>query len=83
MDFDARTGEMLSLLVWFVFGAVILSVLSSSMSWRTVVYAVLALTVLRLVPVALCLWGSHLDWWSVAFIGWLSHAASSPPSCSP
>ena len=70
MDFDARAGEMLSLLVWFVFGAVVVAVLGASMSWRTVVYAVLALTVLRFVPVALCLWGSHLGWWSVAFIGW-------------
>jgi NhaP-type Na+/H+ or K+/H+ antiporter len=70
LDFDARAGEMLSLLVWFVFGALALSVLGAAMSWQTVVFAVLALTVLRFVPVALSLLGSHLGWWSVAFIGW-------------
>ena len=70
LGFDARAGEMLSLLVWFVFGTLAVTVLGASMSWRTVVFAVLALTVIRFVPVALSLLGSHLGWWSVAFIGW-------------
>jgi NhaP-type Na+/H+ or K+/H+ antiporter len=70
LGFDARAGEMLSLLVWFVFGTLAVTVLGAAMSWRTVVFAVLALTVIRFVPVALSLLGSHLGWWSVAFIGW-------------
>ena len=44
--------------------------LGAATSWRTVVFAVLALTVIRFVPVALSLLGSHLGWRSVAFIGW-------------
>jgi sodium/hydrogen antiporter len=39
-------------------------------TWRDVVFAVLALTVARMLPVALALWGSQLDRATVAFIGW-------------
>ena len=89
LGFDARAGEMLSLLVWFVFGALALKVLGAALSWRTVVFAVLALTVIRFVPVALSLLGSHLGWWSVAFIGWFgprglawsSSGSSRPTRC--
>ena len=35
-----------------------------------VIYAVASLTVIRMIPVALCLTGTRLDWRSVAFIGW-------------
>ena len=40
------------------------------MSWRDLLFALLALTVLRMVPVALSLQGTGLDRVTVAFIGW-------------
>ena len=38
--------------------------------WRDVLFALLALTVLRMVPVALALVGTGLDRATVAFVGW-------------
>jgi NhaP-type Na+/H+ or K+/H+ antiporter len=38
--------------------------------WREVVFALLALTVVRMVPVALALAGSGLDRATVVFVGW-------------
>jgi NhaP-type Na+/H+ or K+/H+ antiporter len=40
------------------------------MSWQVVAYAVISLTIIRMVPVALCLLGSRMDWPTVAFVGW-------------
>ena len=42
----------------------------ADVGWRDVVFALLALTVLRMVPVALALAGSGLDRATVAFVGW-------------
>jgi NhaP-type Na+/H+ or K+/H+ antiporter len=39
-------------------------------SWQTWVFAALALTVVRMVPVALCLFGAGLDRATVGVIGW-------------
>ena len=69
VEFDTRTGELLSLLVWFFFGAIIVKALEHT-TWQTVVFAVLALTVVRMMPVALGLIGTHLGRPTVLFIGW-------------
>ncbi len=69
LEFDAQAGELLSLIVWFLFGAVLLTALDA-ISWQSVVFAVLALTVMRMVPVATALFGTHLTRPTVAFVGW-------------
>lgn len=56
--------------VWFVFGASLGGLLVAGIRWQSVVFAVLALTVLRMVPVALALLGSGLRQRTVAFVGW-------------
>ena len=40
------------------------------LSWQIALYAVLSLTVVRMVPVAISLWGTHARAPTVAFIGW-------------
>jgi NhaP-type Na+/H+ or K+/H+ antiporter len=70
LHFTEQTGTLLSLLVWFAFGAIMLVPGLEGVGWRDVVFAVLALTVVRMVPVALSLLGSGLDGATVAFIGW-------------
>jgi NhaP-type Na+/H+ or K+/H+ antiporter len=45
-------------------------VLSDHLSWTVAAYAVLSLTVVRMVPVALASIGAGLDRWTVLFIGW-------------
>jgi sodium/hydrogen antiporter len=58
-----------SLLVWLAFGAIAMPILIHRLGW-TLVYAVLSLTVVRMVPVALSLLGSGLDRSTVLFVGW-------------
>lgn len=65
-----RTGGVLGLVAWFLFGCAIIVPSLKALSWREVVFAVLALTVFRMVPVAVALIGSGLRWTTVAFIGW-------------
>jgi sodium/hydrogen antiporter len=63
-------GEVMALVVWFLFGAALVPVLFGYLSLSTLVYALLSLTVVRMVPVALSLLGTGLDPLTVAFVGW-------------
>jgi len=69
MAFVALGGELLSLLLWFLFGAFLIHVLDAAPT-GIVLYAVLSLTVVRMVPVALACLGSKLHRSTVAFVGW-------------
>jgi sodium/hydrogen antiporter len=68
--FAEEAGTLLSLLVWFMFGAVMVVPGFEAFGWRDAVFAVLALTVVRMVPVALALVGSGFDRATIAFVGW-------------
>ncbi|WP_371494679.1 cation:proton antiporter [Kitasatospora sp. NBC_00374] len=68
--FTERLGLLLASLSFLVFGAVILGPTLEHLTWRTVGYALLSLTVVRMLPVALSLVGTGLRAASVAYIGW-------------
>ena len=70
LQFTEQAGTLLSLLVWFIFGAVMLVPGLEDLGWRDAVFAVLALTLVRMVPVAIALAGTGLDRVTVAFVGW-------------
>ena len=63
-------GGLLGLLSLLFFGAVLLGPALQHLSWRIVGYAVLSLTVIRMIPVALALAGSRLKAPTVAYVGW-------------
>lgn len=63
-------GQVLALGVWFLFGATLVPVAFEYFSVATLTYAVLSLTVIRMLPVALGLAGTGLDRDTVLFIGW-------------
>jgi NhaP-type Na+/H+ or K+/H+ antiporter len=63
-------GELLALVVWFLFGATLVPLVVDDLDGRAVVYALASLTIVRMVPVALSLVRSGLDPPSVVFIGW-------------
>ena len=63
-------GEFLSAVTFVVFGAVILGPALDEITWQIVVYALLSLTVVRIVPVALALLGTGARPPTVAFLGW-------------
>jgi len=65
-----ETGALVSLLVWLAFGAIAVMPAFESLTWQTVLYAGLSLTVIRMAPVALALIGVGFGRAAVAFVGW-------------
>jgi sodium/hydrogen antiporter len=65
-----QTCGLASMISWFVFGAVIIPALAAGWTWHIVIYAVLSLTVVRMLPVAISLLGSRMDRATVLFVGW-------------
>jgi sodium/hydrogen antiporter len=63
-------GNLLASLSFFVFGAVLLGPALSAIDWRIALYAILSLTVIRIVPVAAALAGSHFRLPTVLYVGW-------------
>lgn len=63
-------GELLALAVWFLFGAAVVPIAFDHFSGAVLVYALLSLTVVRMIPVALSLVGAGLDRPTVVFVGW-------------
>ena len=70
IELPELVGETLTLVVWFLFGAALVPVVITHFAGATLMFALLSLTVLRMVPVALSLMGSGLDRPSVLFVGW-------------
>ena len=62
-------GQLLNLSVFFIFGVLVVGLLES-LSWQVALYALLSLTVIRMLPVALSLMGTHLRGISVLFASW-------------
>jgi sodium/hydrogen antiporter len=69
LDFAEEEGELLKVAVFFIFGVFAADALGAA-TWQMVAYAVLSLTVIRMLPVAIALAGQGLDARTVAFIGW-------------
>jgi sodium/hydrogen antiporter len=70
-EFTETFGTFLSLLVWGIFGTVLVSaVLGNMTDWRPILYAILSLTVVRMAPVALALSGVGLRRDTVSLMGW-------------
>jgi NhaP-type Na+/H+ or K+/H+ antiporter len=63
-------GETLALLTWFVFGATVIGQSFQHFTWEMLVYALLSLTVIRMLPVFLSLSGTGESTSSKLFLGW-------------
>ena len=57
-------------MTFLVFGAAIAGTVLADLTWRAAVYAVLSLTAVRMLPVAVALIGTHARMQTVAFVGW-------------
>lgn len=69
--FTETLGLTASFLVWAIFGALFVgSIFTQALSARPILYAVLSLTVIRMVPVAIALIRAKLRPATVAFMGW-------------
>jgi NhaP-type Na+/H+ or K+/H+ antiporter len=65
-----QTGELLNAVTFLLFAAVLLGPALGDPDWRVVGYAVLSLTVVRMLPVALALVGTGMQRVTVGFLGW-------------
>lgn len=63
-------GDTAALLTWVVFGATVIGLIIDKAMWPTVIYAILSLTVVRMLPVWLCLRGTGMRLDEVLFVGW-------------
>jgi sodium/hydrogen antiporter len=69
IDFSEAEGQFLNLAVFFLLGIVVLPLLFN-ITWQILLYAILSLTVIRMLPVAISLIGTKLGRDTVLFIGW-------------
>ncbi|MBV1854526.1 cation:proton antiporter [Catellatospora tritici] len=60
---------VLSAAVWFVFGSLVVPSFTDGLDWRVFLYAFASLTVIRMIPVALALIGTHLPRREVLALG--------------
>jgi NhaP-type Na+/H+ or K+/H+ antiporter len=65
------TGTLFSLVVWFIFGLVVNQTMSDGIELRVFGYGLLALTVVRIVPVMISLVGTNVGRSDTLFLGWL------------
>ncbi len=69
-EFGEAEGQLLTLLVFLAFGAVMLPEVLPHTTGAVMLYVLLSLTVVRMLPVAFSLLGTGLRPASVAFLGW-------------
>jgi sodium/hydrogen antiporter len=68
--FSEAAGSMLSILVWIVAGSAFVIFLSDTTDLRPLLYAILSLTLVRMIPVAIALIGTRLRPDTILFVGW-------------
>lgn len=70
-EFTENAGAVLSVLVWGIFGALAVpkAILYTS-DWRPVAYAILSLTVVRMIPVAVAMKRTGLRTDTIGLMGW-------------
>jgi NhaP-type Na+/H+ or K+/H+ antiporter len=68
-EFAEASGDLLTMGSFFVFG-IFLGPVLAALQWQTVVYAVLSLTVVRMLAVAISLAGANMQLPSILYMGW-------------
>jgi len=69
VEFTEEWGQVFNLSVFFLFGVLVLRDWPQY-TWSVLLYAVLSLTVVRMIPVAVALMGTGLSPATVMFMGW-------------
>ena len=69
-EFAESEGQLLNLIIFFLFGVALLPKVWGQVTWEVIVYALLSLTLVRMIPVVLSLIGKRLLWQTKFFIGW-------------
>ncbi|MDL5048718.1 cation:proton antiporter [Oscillatoria amoena NRMC-F 0135] len=69
-EFGEAESQIMVLFIFLLFGMILVPVSYPYWDWKALIYALLSLTVIRMLPVAISLIGSGLDQKTVWFIGW-------------
>jgi len=69
-EFSEAEGQLLILLTFMLFGAIMVPPALEHFSWTIVLYAILSLTIIRMAPVAISLIGLRLRPQAFVFLGW-------------
>jgi NhaP-type Na+/H+ or K+/H+ antiporter len=69
VEFTEDWGQLFNYFVFFLFGLLVTRNWTQ-FGFAVVVYSVLSLTLIRMVPVAIALKGTHLSWPTLLFMGW-------------
>lgn len=69
-EFGEAEGQMLALSIFLILGLAGVPFAVQHSNGQTLLYALLSLTFIRMLPVALSLLGSGLDKYTVLFVGW-------------
>lgn len=68
--FAEESGDFLAAVTWIGFGALALTWAVPHITWQVVLYALLSLTLVRMIPVAIAFAGQSVKAPTAAFIGW-------------
>ena len=71
VEFTEATGTLLSLFVWTIFGSILVIPLFTAFNPLALLYAVLSLTLIRMLPVALSLFKTGFRFDTKLVMGWL------------
>jgi NhaP-type Na+/H+ or K+/H+ antiporter len=69
-ELNEQVGNVLNAVTFVLFGAILLEPALGELSWELALYAVLSLTVVRMVPVAIAMWGTRARPPTLGFLGW-------------
>lgn len=69
-DFGEDLAEAMTMIAFMIFGGILLEPSLSQIGSREILFALLALTVIRMVPVAISMIGSKLELRTVGYLGW-------------
>ena len=69
-ELSEEVGNVLNGITFLFFGAILLGPALGELTWELALYAVLSLTVVRMLPVAIAMLGSHARAPTLGFLGW-------------
>jgi len=69
-EYGEAEGELFILLTFMLFGAIMLPQAIGETRWVYILYAVISLTIVRMIPVAISLIGKKLTFPTILYVGW-------------
>jgi NhaP-type Na+/H+ or K+/H+ antiporter len=69
VEFTEGWGQLLNYFVFFLFGMFVVKAWGN-IDYKMVIYAIVSLTIVRMIPVAIALAGTRLSKYTVIFMGW-------------